>query len=125
MGTGTYLLDEYVIDMKFSNDPIDELPPGCRGYIYGLYPVSNPILKRSIVSSPASSNSTNLPTDTPRRARLDRMTAAEIAIYNSMQEVEKVGADVLLTEAIILLSQARDKVADFVDKQPYPYDLYK
>jgi len=53
--------------------------------------------------------------DTPRRMRLDLCTPAELAIYNSMQEVEKIGADVKLTEAIILLAKAKDLVADFVD----------
>ena len=30
--------------------------------------------------------------------------------------VEDLGADVLLTDAVILLSQAQEKVADYVDK---------
>jgi len=53
----------------------------------------------------------------PRRSRLDLCTPAEVAIYNAMQEVEKVGADVRLTDAVNLLSQAKDKVADYVDEQ--------
>ncbi len=52
----------------------------------------------------------------PRRIRLDLNTPAELAIYNAMQEVEKVGADVKLTEAIILLGKAKDLVADYVDE---------
>lgn len=51
----------------------------------------------------------------PRRICLDRMTPAELAIYNAVEAVERVGADILLTEAVILLQQARDKVADYVD----------
>ena len=51
----------------------------------------------------------------PRRNRLDLNTPAEAAIYNAMQEVEKAGADVKLTEAVILLQKARDLVADYVD----------
>lgn len=51
----------------------------------------------------------------PRRSRLDLNTPAERAIYDAMQEVEKVGADTRLTEAVILLSKARDLVADYVD----------
>src|ERR1019366_5088061 len=51
----------------------------------------------------------------PRRCRIDLLTAAEFAIYYAMQEVEKLPADVRLTEAVILLAQARDKVADFID----------
>lgn len=51
----------------------------------------------------------------PRRIRLDLLTPAEKAIYDAVQEVEKVGADPLLTDAVVLLQQARDKVADYVD----------
>lgn len=54
-------------------------------------------------------------TDFPRRNRLDQMTPAELAIYNAIQEVEKAGADVRLTDAVVLLSKAKDKVSDFVD----------
>ncbi len=53
--------------------------------------------------------------DIPRRCRLDLNTPAERAIYDAMQEVEKAGADVRLTDAVILLGEARDAVADFVD----------
>lgn len=56
----------------------------------------------------------------PRRAHLENMTAAERAIYDAQAAVERAGADPLLTEASILLSKARDKVADFVDAQPEP-----
>ena len=52
-----------------------------------------------------------------RRVRLDLNETAEIAIHNAIVEVEKMGADILLTEAINLLSQARDKVADYVDNK--------
>lgn len=52
----------------------------------------------------------------PRRARIDKFTPAEKAIYDAVQIVEEMGADVLLTDAVILLQQARDKVADFVDR---------
>lgn len=53
--------------------------------------------------------------ETPRRNRLDLCTPAELAIFNAMQEVEKAGADVRLTTATMLLSEAKDCVADFVD----------
>lgn len=53
----------------------------------------------------------------PRRSRLDLNTPAELAITNAMQEVEKAGADVLLTNAINLLHQAKDFVSDFVDQK--------
>ena len=53
----------------------------------------------------------------PRRIRLDRMTTADRFIYDAVQKVERVGADVRLSEAVILLQQARDKVADDVDEK--------
>lgn len=53
----------------------------------------------------------------PRRNRVDLWTPAEKAIQAAVDEVEKAGADPLLTDAVILLSQARSKVADYVDKQ--------
>lgn len=51
----------------------------------------------------------------PRRSRLDRMTQAERAIYDAVQMVEAMPADVRLTDAVVLLQAARDSVADFVD----------
>jgi hypothetical protein len=51
----------------------------------------------------------------PRRSRLDLMEPAEKAIYNAAQEVEKIGADVRLTNAVIKLQEARELVADFID----------
>jgi hypothetical protein len=56
-------------------------------------------------------------TEIPRRNRLDLNTPTELAIYNAMQEVEKMPADVKLTEAINLLSKAKDLVSDFVDSK--------
>lgn len=55
----------------------------------------------------------------PRRARLDQMTDAEKAIYDAQQKVEALGADVRLTDAVVLLGAARDSVADFVDGIPH------
>lgn len=62
--------------------------------------------------------------ETPRRNRLDLNTPAEKAIYNAMQEIEKAGADVRLTEAVILLSKAREMVADFIDNIEVIKDKY-
>lgn len=62
--------------------------------------------------------------ETPRRNRLDLNTPAELAIYNAMQEVENVGADAKLTEAVILLSKARELIADYVDKIEVTKDKY-
>lgn len=53
----------------------------------------------------------------PRRIRLDLNTPAEKAIYDAMQEVEKVGADERLTEVVIMLGEARDKLSDYVDDE--------
>lgn len=51
----------------------------------------------------------------PRRNRLDLYTPAETAIWSAMKAVEEAGAHPLLTDAVMLLQQARDKVADYVD----------
>lgn len=51
----------------------------------------------------------------PRRADLQRCTPAERSIYETMQVVEALGADVLLTKAVSLLGDARNAVADYVD----------
>lgn len=42
---------------------------------------------------------------------------SEIAIQNAVLEVEKLGADVKLTEAVTLLARAKDLVTEFVDKE--------
>jgi len=52
-----------------------------------------------------------------RKNRLDLMTPAEIAIYKAMEEVEKMEADVRLTNAVIKLQEARDEVAAYIDEQ--------
>lgn len=51
----------------------------------------------------------------PRRIRTDLFTPAEAAIRNAVMEVEKAGAHPRLTDAVILLQQAQDAVADFVE----------
>lgn len=53
----------------------------------------------------------------PRRTRLDLNTPAELAIRNAIDEVENIGADVKLTDAVNLLDQARELVADFIDNK--------
>jgi hypothetical protein len=49
--------------------------------------------------------------------RIDRqwMTPAELAIMNAMEAVEKAGGSVALTDAVMLLAKARDRVADHVE----------
>lgn len=51
----------------------------------------------------------------PRRCHVDLLTTEEYAIRNAIVLVEQLGADTRLTEAVILLQQAKDKVSDFVD----------
>lgn len=53
--------------------------------------------------------------EAPRRCYLELMTPAELAIRAAMAEVEKMPADVRLTDAVVFLSHASDKVADYVD----------
>ena len=54
-------------------------------------------------------------TDIPRRIDILRNTPAELAIRNAILAVEAMAADTRLTDAVVLLMQAREKVADFVD----------
>lgn len=54
----------------------------------------------------------------PRRCKIDLMCPAELAIVNAMSEVEKMSADVRLTNAVNFLSKAKDSVADFLDNVP-------
>ena len=54
----------------------------------------------------------------PRRCRVDRWCEAELAISRAVDEVEKMPADLRLTDAVLLLGDARGKVADFVDQIP-------
>lgn len=51
----------------------------------------------------------------PRRASVQLWTPAEKAIADAVAAVEAAGADVRLTDAVVLLQAARDSVADFVD----------
>lgn len=53
--------------------------------------------------------------DIPRRNRLDRMVPAELAIRAAIQAVEDMPADFRLTDAVIRLGRAQERVADFVD----------
>lgn len=50
-----------------------------------------------------------------RRNRVDLMSTAEKTILEAGWEIEKLGADVKLTDAINLLSQARSLVADYIE----------
>jgi len=48
------------------------------------------------------------------RNRLDLYMPAEMAMHNAIQEIETMGADVRLTNAQILIQQAKDLVAEFI-----------
>lgn len=50
-----------------------------------------------------------------RRCRIDLLTPAETAIRGAMLAVERAGCHPLLTDAVNLLEQAKNKVADFVE----------
>ena len=58
----------------------------------------------------------------PRRNDITLCTPAENAIRAAVDAVEEAGAHPLLTDAVNLLDEAREKVADFVDNVPR-YDL--
>lgn len=51
----------------------------------------------------------------PRRSRIDLHTPAEAAIRKAVDAVEEAGAHTLLTDAVNLLIEAGNKVADFVE----------
>ena len=51
----------------------------------------------------------------PRRIRLDQMIPIEVSICNLVDDIEKLGADIRLTNAINYLWKARESAADFVD----------
>lgn len=51
-----------------------------------------------------------------RRSRVDLYSDAEHAIREAVQAVERLPADIRLTDAVVLLDGARNKVADYVDE---------
>lgn len=51
----------------------------------------------------------------PRRACIDAFTPAELAIRQAKTEVENLGADLLLTQAVIKLAEAQNLVADWLE----------
>jgi len=50
-----------------------------------------------------------------RRCRIDLDTPAETAIRKAINAVESLPASPLLTDAVVLLGKAKDKVSDFVE----------
>jgi hypothetical protein len=56
----------------------------------------------------------------PRRNRIDLYSPAERVIAEARTFVDHGPADVRLTEAVILLGKAMDKVSDYVDEHGWP-----
>lgn len=56
----------------------------------------------------------------PRRIRLDLMEPSEKLIQEAIWAIEKVGADVRLTNAQNLLNHAKDLVSDVIDEKLSP-----
>lgn len=56
----------------------------------------------------------------PTRADLQWLTEAERAIRDAVGVVEGVGASIALTDAVILLGEARRRVADHVEGEMGP-----
>ena len=53
----------------------------------------------------------------PRRSVYDEMTEEEKGIQEIVWGIEKLGCDPLLTEAQLLLLEAKDRLSDYVDKK--------
>ena len=51
----------------------------------------------------------------PRRNRIDLQTPAEAAVRAAVAEVEALPPNIRLTKAVLLLDEARNKIADYVD----------
>ena len=51
----------------------------------------------------------------PRRCNVETMTAGEAAIREAMLAVEMMGSHPWLTDVVVMLSEARDRLADWVD----------
>jgi len=54
----------------------------------------------------------------PRRAVLEQLTTEELAIYDTIQAIEKLGADSRLTNIIVQLTEAKNNLSDYVDGVP-------
>lgn len=60
-----------------------------------------------------------------RRIRLDLNTSAEMAIHKAIQEVEQLGADVRLTNAVMKLQEAKEKLSNYIDAQMADVTFYE
>lgn len=70
------------------------------------------VMKAALVSLPRPRLR---PDGIPTRCDLRFMSPAERAIRHAMDEVERAGASAALTDAVVLLGKARDRVADHVE----------
>ena len=52
---------------------------------------------------------------TPRRCHTELWIPAERAIHDAIQAVEALGADERLTDVVIRLSEAKDRLSDWAD----------
>lgn len=52
-----------------------------------------------------------------RRNDTTQMSSSELAIYGIMGQVEMMGSDPRLTDAVILLRAARDSIADYIEEK--------
>lgn len=75
----------------------------------------SPLLTMLASSPTPPRNCERRPDGFPRRGDMTRWHPAEKAIFDATQEVEKAGAHVFLTDAVILLGAARECVADYVE----------
>lgn len=55
--------------------------------------------------------------NTTRRVHLNFQVPAETAIFKAMEEIENLGADEKLTDAIMKLSEVRTLISDYIDKR--------
>lgn len=53
----------------------------------------------------------------PRRQRIDLLEPVEHDLWAVTQRIEELGADTRLTNAVILLSEARNLVADYIEEK--------
>ena len=53
----------------------------------------------------------------PRRARIDLYTKEELAFRELTLRVEELGAHPLLTDVVVLLGKAQNKLADWIELQ--------
>jgi hypothetical protein len=60
------------------------------------------------------------PDGIPTRIDVRYHSAAEVAITDAMKKVEDMGADSALTDAVMLLLKAKDRVADYVESGNCP-----